>query len=177
AYGFYWWLKEPVDAQVVQKVDQINSNIHTTQIKPIIDEPVIPDDFVMCRGAYGQCLYVMPSLDLVVVRNAPASPTGFYKDREFLVRLLGQNVSNIPRIGEASEVDVYPNPAADRINVVVSAAAEALFCLEGASGRTLLSGKLAFEGIDLSNIGAGIYILRIFNRNGQEIAREKVVKM
>lgn len=177
AYGFYWWLKEPVDAQVVQKVDQINSNIHTTQIKPIIDEPVIPDDFVMCRGAYGQCLYVMPSLDLVVVRNAPASQTGFYKDLEFLVRLLGQNVSTIQGTGEIKGLYVYPNPADNRMYVVSSAGAEAYFCLEGASGRTLLSGKLALGGIDLSNIGAGIYTLRIFDRNRHEIAREKVIKM
>jgi CubicO group peptidase (beta-lactamase class C family) len=177
AYGFYWWLKKPVDEQVVQKVDQINNNIHTAQIKPIIDDSIIPHDFVMCRGAYGQCLYVMPSLDLVVVRNAPASPTGIYKDQEFLVRLLGQNVSNIPGIGETSEVDVYPNPAAERIWVVMSVGTEALFSLEGASGRILLSGKFAFEGIDLSNIGAGIYILRIFDCNGQEIARKKIVKM
>jgi CubicO group peptidase (beta-lactamase class C family) len=88
AYGFYWWLKEPVPVSVGKLVDSLNSNQYTTQIKPIIDEPIIPDDFMMCRGAYGQCLYVIPSRKLVVVRNAPASVTEFYKDHEFLTLLL-----------------------------------------------------------------------------------------
>ena len=88
AYGFYWWLKEPVPPTVGAMVDQLNSNQFTQQIKPIIDEPIIPDDFMMCRGAYGQCLYVIPSRELVVVRNAPASVTEMYKDHEFLSLLL-----------------------------------------------------------------------------------------
>jgi CubicO group peptidase (beta-lactamase class C family) len=88
AYGFYWWLKEPVPDSVGRRVDALNSNQHTIQIKPILEEPLIPDDFVMCRGAYGQCLYVIPSRKLVVVRNAPASVTEMYKDHELLVLLL-----------------------------------------------------------------------------------------
>jgi CubicO group peptidase (beta-lactamase class C family) len=88
AYGFYWWLKEPVPAAVGAMVDQLNSNQFTQQIKPIVDEPIIPNDFMMCRGAYGQCLYVIPSRELVVVRNAPASVTEMYKDHEFLTLLL-----------------------------------------------------------------------------------------
>jgi CubicO group peptidase (beta-lactamase class C family) len=87
AYGFYWWLKEPVPPSVAQMVDQLNTNQFTRQIKPILDEPSIPDDFIMCRGAYGQCLYVIPSRQLVVVRNAPASATIEYNDAELLKRL------------------------------------------------------------------------------------------
>ena len=87
AYGFYWWLKESVPPSVAQMVDQLNTNQFTRQIKPILDEPSIPDDFIMCRGAYGQCLYVIPSRQLVVVRNAPASATIKYNDAELLKRL------------------------------------------------------------------------------------------
>lgn len=88
AYGFYWWLKEPVPPSVAAMVDELNNDQFTRQIKPIIDEPSIPDDFVMCRGAYGQCLYVIPSRELVIVRNAPASATQLYNDDEFLKLLL-----------------------------------------------------------------------------------------
>jgi CubicO group peptidase (beta-lactamase class C family) len=88
AYGFYWWLKESVPTAVATMVDQLNDNQFTRQIKPILDEQAIPDDFIMCRGAYGQGLYVIPSRELVVVRNAPATITQQFNDAEFLRLLL-----------------------------------------------------------------------------------------
>ncbi|MFO0094104.1 MAG: hypothetical protein ACK54K_07330, partial [Gemmatimonadaceae bacterium] len=56
-------------------------------IKPIIDQAMIPDDFVMAKGAYGQQLYVIPSLELTVIRNGPAERDDF-DDVQFLTRLL-----------------------------------------------------------------------------------------
>ncbi len=87
AYGFYWWLKEPVPSNLAATIDANNNNQFTRQIKPIIDEPLVPDDFVMLAGAYGQRVYVIPSRRLTVVRNGPAFEVGF-DDREFLTRLL-----------------------------------------------------------------------------------------
>lgn len=97
AYGFYWWLKEPVPTSVANIVDQLNNNQFTQQIKPILDEPSIPEDFIMCRGAYGQCLYVIPSRELVVVRNAPSTATELYNDNEFLKLLLNNGNPGTPR--------------------------------------------------------------------------------
>jgi CubicO group peptidase (beta-lactamase class C family) len=88
AYGFYWWLKRPVTDSVGRIVDKNNSNQYTTQIKPIIVDTLIPNDFIMCRGAYGQCLYVIPSRKLVVVRNAPSTARTLFQDDEFLDSLL-----------------------------------------------------------------------------------------
>jgi hypothetical protein len=89
AYGFYWWFKRTVPASLVAIIDSINSDVHTRQIQPLIDSKCIPSDFVMCRGAYGQCLYVIPSLKLVIVRNAPQGASGAaYRDVELLNRLL-----------------------------------------------------------------------------------------
>jgi CubicO group peptidase (beta-lactamase class C family) len=88
AYGFYWWLKRSVTDSVAAIVDKNNSNQFTMQIKPIIVDTLIPNDFVMCRGAYGQCLYVIPSRKLVVVRNAPATARTLFQDDEFLDSLL-----------------------------------------------------------------------------------------
>jgi|GEM_PF-1036451 len=87
AYGFYWWLKEPVPAALAATIDANNKNQFTRQIKPIIDEPLVPDDFVMLAGAYGQRVYVIPSRGLTVVRNGPVNENRF-DDRELLTRLL-----------------------------------------------------------------------------------------
>ena len=87
AYGFYWWLKRPVPPTLAAAIDAANKNQFTRQIKPIIDDPRIPDDFVMAAGAFDQRLYVIPSRGLTVVRNGPAGNDAF-DDIEFLRRLL-----------------------------------------------------------------------------------------
>jgi poly(3-hydroxybutyrate) depolymerase len=88
AYGFYWWLKEPVPVTLAATIDANNKKQFTRQIKPIIDDPRIPDDFVMAAGAYGQRMYVIPSRGLTVVRHAPTG-TADLSDVELLGRLLG----------------------------------------------------------------------------------------
>ena len=87
AYGFYWWLKRPVSAALATTIDTNNKNQFTRQIKPIIDDPRIPDDIVMAAGAFDQRLYVIPSRGLTVVRNGPVNNDAF-DDVQFLGRLL-----------------------------------------------------------------------------------------
>jgi hypothetical protein len=80
-------LKRPVPPTLAAAIDAANKNQFTRQIKPIIDDPRIPDDFVMAAGAFDQRLYVIPSRGLTVVRNGPAGNDAF-DDIEFLRRLL-----------------------------------------------------------------------------------------
>jgi len=88
AYGFYWWLKEPVPTDLAAIIDANNKGQYTRDIKPIVDDPLVPDDFIMAAGAYGQRLYVIPSRALTVVRHGPTGSSEF-KDVSFLDRLLG----------------------------------------------------------------------------------------
>ena len=88
AYGFYWWLKKPVPADLAATIDANNKKQFTRQIKPSIDSPLVPDNFVMAAGAYGQRLYVIPSRGLTVVRNGRTNSDTF-DDMQFLGRLLG----------------------------------------------------------------------------------------
>lgn len=56
------------------------------------DYPDVPSDLYMCRGHDGQYIYIVPSLDLVVVR------TGFSKKGDFdYARFLGQIVAAIKK--------------------------------------------------------------------------------
>ena len=88
AYGFYWWLKKPVPADLAATIDANNKRQYTRDIKPIVDDPLVPGDFVMAAGAYDQRLYVIPSLGLTVVRHGPTG-TNAFEDVPFLDRLLG----------------------------------------------------------------------------------------
>jgi hypothetical protein len=88
AYGAYWSLKKAVPRDLAATIDANNKNQFDRQIKPIINSPLVPDDFVMAAGAYGQRLYVIPSRGLTVVRNGPTSSDTF-DDMQFLGRLLG----------------------------------------------------------------------------------------
>lgn len=88
AYGFYWWLKRPVPPALAATIDANNKNQYTRQIKPIIEDARIPDDFVMAAGAFDQRLYIIPSRGLTVVRNGPTGIDA-YDDLQFLGRLLG----------------------------------------------------------------------------------------
>jgi hypothetical protein len=88
SYGLYWWLNVPVQPALAALIDANNNNQYSNQIEQIVSNPRIPDDFVMAAGAYEQRLYVIPSLNLVAIRNGPQSAAGQFDDSEFLNLLL-----------------------------------------------------------------------------------------
>jgi CubicO group peptidase (beta-lactamase class C family) len=73
-YGLTWWLNKP--GTVTPRGDMFGS---ATQFWP-----EGPQDAFMAAGAANQRLYVIPSLNAVVVRQGRQAP---YSDREFLNRL------------------------------------------------------------------------------------------
>lgn len=93
AYGFYWWLKRSVPASLAATIDANNKNQYSREIKPIIDNPRVPSDFVMAAGAFDQRLYVIPSLGLTIVRHGPTG-TNSFEDVPFLDALLGSSGAN-----------------------------------------------------------------------------------
>lgn len=83
AYGLTWWLREPVSPDLIQSIPQLRD-----ELVDVLASTYLPDDLVMAAGAGKQRLYVMPSLKLVVVRQAPLSSNNKFEDIEFLSRLL-----------------------------------------------------------------------------------------
>lgn len=87
AYGLTFWLNEPVPAK-------LERSIPLFQQTDMIAHPLVPDDLYMAAGAGDQRLYVIPSRELVVVRQARGmlgAVMGFrsgFTDANLLARLL-----------------------------------------------------------------------------------------
>jgi CubicO group peptidase (beta-lactamase class C family) len=80
AYGLGFWLNRPEPVPHPQKMTDLQPAIDGDQLYP-----GGPRDLVACLGSYRQRLYVIPSLDIVIVRFAYESR---YSDGDFLSRLL-----------------------------------------------------------------------------------------
>ncbi len=80
AYGLGFWLNRPPPSPRLQKM---------TDLQPAIDGPQLypggPKDLYAACGTSKQRLYIIPSLDLVIVRFGYSNP---FSDGDFLSRLL-----------------------------------------------------------------------------------------
>jgi CubicO group peptidase (beta-lactamase class C family) len=74
SYGLTWWL--PAEGLQMQRRAEMPWSAK------------LPRDVYMAAGAGGQRLYVIPSRELVVVRQAPVLSDRSYNDRDFLLHLL-----------------------------------------------------------------------------------------
>ena len=88
-YGLGWWLNRPVgntfganDNVPLEFVFSVGSRLANN----------MPADVVIANGAFGQRMYIMPSLNLIVVRFGSGGDWG---DNAFSQALLG-NTANIP---------------------------------------------------------------------------------
>jgi len=85
AYGLTWWLKKPVSSSNTLQMRKAMG-----QIAELGNDPTLPEDIVMAAGAGDQRLYLIPSLNLVIVRQADRilgrmwSHSTNFSDRQFL---------------------------------------------------------------------------------------------
>lgn len=85
AYGITYWLNKELDPNSTFVNGIPGETGQNLQIRLISDR--LPDDAFMKSGAFGQKLYVVPSLDLVIVRFGPSLVSGF-SDYEFFEKLM-----------------------------------------------------------------------------------------
>lgn len=111
-YGLSWWLNRPIPNDLRNSIKQLTM---ASDLK--YGSPGLPNDLVMAAGAGKQRLYVVPSQDLVVVRQAEGireallnrDATGF-SDVAFL-QLLTQGKSDA-----ATAETATPKPSTKRIS-------------------------------------------------------------
>ncbi len=87
-YGITFWLNENVSGKEQPTTHYSGYPESSTGRLSISDH--LPEDAYMKSGLFGQKLYVVPSLSLVIVRLGP--PNHSFSDREFFSRLM-RNVS------------------------------------------------------------------------------------
>lgn len=86
AYGLAWWLKEPVSRRTLWSIPLLRR-----EWSGVLADDSIPDDLVAACGAGKQRLYVIPSRQLVIVRQGELRGDGpTFADEEFL-RLMFTN--------------------------------------------------------------------------------------
>lgn len=158
AYGYLWWLNG--------KSTYMQPGLTNTFNGSII--PSAPADLYMAAGKNDQRIYIVPSLDLVVVRQGEAAGipllalSGF--DDE-LWRLLMAVVCTPIGLEEATfdTFKVYPNPASNYVHIELQGQKPLrLYTLHGEFVQ-----KIQDNTLELTHLPKGIYIVS----NGEESKR------
>ena len=87
SYGLTFWLNKKVQRKPGDRPAE--DEVSGLQPKPL-DGEAGPVDLILAAGALGQRCYIIPSLELVVIRQGFSRRTEF-DDREFLTRLLSSS--------------------------------------------------------------------------------------
>ncbi len=82
AYGLTWWLNAEVPDPVLRRIPLLRR-----ELGGVLESDQLPEDLHLAAGAGKQRLYVIPSLELVIVRQGRPRERGF-RDEEFLMMLL-----------------------------------------------------------------------------------------
>lgn len=92
---------------------------------------------------------------------------------EGLSAIYAVNNVSIADIGVAAQIQVYPNPASDKVTIRCSVPVHAdLISMEGRPIRHIDYA----EAIDLKGLADGIYLLRITDKQGRVLKYDKIVK-
>jgi CubicO group peptidase (beta-lactamase class C family) len=162
AYGYLWWLngKESYMVPGIQLVF------------PGSLVPDAPDDLIAALGLNDQKIYVVPSLDLVVVRQGDAAgevlagPSSF--DNQLWLRLMDLGCTTSTTTFEGSDWQLWPLPAREVVEIQApSPEEEATVMLFDLNGQQLTSksfrGKTA---LSVATLPRGIYLLKVRTEEG-----------
>ena len=83
SYGLTWWLKEPISEEKISKIPMMKGGVGD-----LVNSPWVPEDMFFAAGSGAQRLYIIPSLELIIVRNAPLGNEKYFNDLTFLSLLL-----------------------------------------------------------------------------------------
>ncbi|MCH2085186.1 MAG: serine hydrolase [Saprospiraceae bacterium] len=159
SYGYLWWLNGQESYMIPSLQFQFNG--------PIM--PNAPSDLFAALGKNDQKIYIVPSLDMVVVRqgnDAGGSPLAVSSfDNQLWEKIMELGCLTNTTELEEKQIAVFPNPVSDVLfiqNLPLGANVE-LFTTRG---RQVL--KTTDAQLNLSSLSKGIYVLKVTSLGEQK---------
>ncbi|NNC83809.1 MAG: serine hydrolase [Flavobacteriales bacterium] len=161
SYGYLWWLNGQEDFML--------PGLQLTFGGSLI--PDAPDDMYSALGLNDQKIYVVPSQDLVVVRQGNsagevlAGPSSFDNQLWQMIEDLVCEPSDLAE-NAGVQLSIFPNPVTDEIQISTSATILA-YRVRDIHGRPKGSKRPLIEGpIDCSHLAQGVYLLELETTGG-----------
>ncbi|MEL7339290.1 MAG: serine hydrolase [Bacteroidota bacterium] len=176
SYGYLWWLN-----------GQGSHMLPSVQlIFPSDLSPAAPNDLYAALGKNDQKIYVVPSMDLVIVRQgedageSKLAVSSFDNQLwEYLNGVFCNSSTSISGSFAKSELQIFPNPAQERLTIewAERSPKEAYISLLDLQGKRMAEQVVrAGNGqteLSLEDVAAGIYVVEV--RQEEQVWREKVV--
>ena len=109
--------------------------------------------------------------NLLIVSHEFSGTTTIYE--------IGDLLSNVNVLEEATNVRIYPNPASDYINIEIDQSkAEVLqYVITNAVGQTVLTGSMNDSSLSLniSNLAKGVYGITLFNKEQSQLIKTTTI--
>jgi CubicO group peptidase (beta-lactamase class C family) len=167
SYGYLWWLNGQNSFMLPGVQFRFSGSL----------VPAAPADMFAALGKNDQKIYVVPSMDMVVVRqgniagNPAAGPSSFDNELWEIINWLGERTTNVAST-KLLEIKLFPNPAND-ILTISSPETILSLTLVGPNGRQYAieinpSGKIRF---DIGSLSPGIYTCVIQGKDFQQSER------
>ena len=137
-----------------------------------------PEDMYAALGKNDQKIYVIPSMDMVVVRTGDPGqeiqlgPSGY--DTDLWAYLSDLECAPTGLKNQTIEsLEVYPNPAHDLLHLGPQGR-NGSWVIMDLNGRTLSAGFTGSGSVDVSDLADGHYILQVIMEDG--IAQRRFIK-
>ena len=168
AYGYLWWL----NGKESYKLPQFNITVPGSLI------PTAPDDMYAALGKNDQKIYVVPSLDLVVVRlgnqanEEVLALSGF--DDELWEKIMGMicTTTAIKEDLKEENITIIPNLVQDYFRVEARSSYSKVMIYDTSSKMVKSFSKN--EKYSVSDLEKGLYFVQIFNQN-KRIGTKRII--
>jgi hypothetical protein len=169
AYGYLWWLNGKSTLMVP------GSQI----VLPGYLIPNAPADLFAALGKNDQKIYIVPSKKLVVIRqgnsaeNVVSALSNFDNNLWDYINKLNCESMSLKELELASQINVFPNPAYNKINIETSLGITSALITDGLGCSTKI--KLINHTADISCLSKGFYNLTIITESGLRCNKKLII--
>lgn len=169
AYGYLWWLNGKSTLMVP------GSQI----VLPGYLIPNAPADLFAALGKNDQKIYIVPSEKLVVIRqgnsaeNVASALSNFDNNLWDYINKLNCSSSGQKELELASQINVFPNPANNKINIETGLSIKSVLITHVLGCSTQL--KLINHTADISCLSKGFYNLTIITESGLRCNKKLII--